>query len=49
MRVYMYGREVCGRRQGGKKAEGRGERLRWGKRREAEVRKENAGVWVECG
>ena len=43
MRVYMYGGEVCGRRQGGKKAEGRGERLRWVERGEAEVGGEGRG------
>ena len=41
MRVYMYGREVCGRRQGGRK--------RREERSVAEVREEGAGVWVECG
>ena len=35
MRVYMYGREVCGRRQGGRK--------RREERREAEVRGEERG------
>ena len=44
----MEGKYVAGGRgeeSGGKK----GVWLRWGKRREAEVRKESAGVWVECG
>ena len=45
----MEGKCVAGGRGGEESGGKKGVWLRWGKRREAEVREESAGVWVECG